>query len=129
MTTFRHIRLWALGLLFVATCAAPATGCDPTTWKDVVWPQTVTCGTQQAGPVIDTVSTILLQDVDPADSLEELAREHGPELVACLVEQVVRGFMAQDADRMAAKYKPDPARVAAAERGRAFLASKGVEVR
>ena len=125
MNIRKQITPWLLAIAITTSCAlAPA--CDPI--RNVVWPTAVSCGTQSADPVIDTVSTVLLQEVDPADELEELAREHGPELIACVVEQVVRSFMSQDASRMAAGYRPDPTRAAASERGRAFLAAKGVEV-
>lgn len=130
MQTIRNI-LAGLALAIAATCGA----CVPP--SAIEWPEVARCGTDAAAPLFDTVSTVLLTDKSPGDALDDLARDHGDtgaEVLACVVEQVVRGFLAQESDREARMVgaglspSPDAARVKAAARGRAFLEARGVTV-
>lgn len=134
MKTLTIIRRWALSILLVAVMASPA-ACGPFAPDGpVAWPKLVQCS-PSADTLLDTVSRILLDQGQPGETLsdqaqrelEDLARQHGPATIACLVQKVVDGFMAQDSSRMAAGY---PAvRGAAAARGRAFLSEHDIEVR
>ncbi len=73
------------------------TGCG--TLADAVnWPAVVQCGSRAADDLFPTVSRVLLDDSGPEmsqraqSSLEDMAREHGPSVVACLVDRIVSGW-------------------------------------
>ena len=89
------------------------------------WPKIAKCG-PGVDDIVGTVERILLSDgtgsiSDRAKSeLEQLAQQHGANTVACLVDLVVSGWTAPGA-------APLPERVEGARRGRAFLATVGVE--
>jgi hypothetical protein len=108
-------------LLAVAFILA-LSGCATTSGKGVSWPAVASCA-PSTSDVVGSVSRVLLAD-GPAsqrsiseravDELEGLAREHTPRLVACLVDELVRGWSAPGA-------AAHPDRVAAVQRGRDFL--------
>jgi hypothetical protein len=134
----RHLP-WLFGLAFLALCAsalaAPAllTGCgtlaDTPDGSPVDWPDVVKCG-PSVPDLVGTVSRVLLGSGGPSDvqiperahdELEDLARQHGPATVACLVDLLVRQWTAPGASR-------SPDRAGAAARGTDFLDDVGTHV-
>lgn len=128
MTKHSYIRALALAL------ALSTIACGPLGGGPVAWPKVAQCA-PGIDDLLPTVTELVMDQGQPGEQftdraltgLEDLAREHGPDAVACLVKSVVDAFLAQDTDRMAAGYKPDPASAAAAKRGEAFLAARGVQ--
>lgn len=92
----------------------------------VVWPHIVTCATTAAGPLVNDVSQILLGGGDVASQLEALAETQGVDVVACVVNQLVNAWTAANPSGL--EKAEDPAHAAAAERGKAFLESHGINV-
>ena len=86
------------------------------TGKGVDWPTFVKCEAPAAAGLVDAVTKILLREEDPAKALEDLAVSYGPAAVACAIDELLPKFAAGE----------DPARQAALDRGRMFLAKKGV---
>lgn len=135
MKPIHNLRRMALAVLLCTFFAAPA--CVPP-GHPLAWPRVVECG-PTVDQLLPTVSAIVLDQGQPGETftdqaqreLEELARQHGPATVACLVQRVVQQFMAQDTSRMAASPGPDPgrdaAREAAARRGQVWLQAQGVD--
>jgi hypothetical protein len=112
-------------------------GCATTSW-----PALVHC---LPGPadLIEVIGRILLgdvataQDEDPgegrhnatigeraAEQLEELGRQRGPGVVACVMDELARGWLTTPRTVVAGT-PPWSARYAAAERARDFLARRG----
>lgn len=114
--------LYRVGAAWLAlTLAAPA--CTTAGGNTRVnWPAVASCA-PSTSDVVGSVSRILLTD-GTADErsiseravgeLEGLARTHTPQLVACLVDELVRGWSRPGA-------AAHPARVAATARGQDFL--------
>lgn len=95
------------------------------TGKGVDWPTFVKCEAPAAAGLLDAVTKILLREEDPAKSLEDLAVTYGPAAVACAVDELLPKFAARGVNDWATAQ-----RQRALDRGRAFLAAKGVrEVR
>lgn len=125
MNTIKHYTLATL--VFLATCGAPLLGAC-STLADVVWPQAVTCGSEVADDLFPAVSVILLQDrgsetmsAGAASKLEDMAREHTPKVVACLVEGILKNWVHPGAAQT-------PDRVAAVKRARGWQADVGTVV-
>ncbi len=97
------------------------TGCQtPLPKSPVDWPKLAQC----APPVDDliaTVSRVLLQSIDVQEELTELAREHGAEVVVCLVDQLRLDWTAPGA-------ASSPKRTAATTSAQDFLKAVGTEV-
>lgn len=126
----KRIRLIAVSLLLFAIATAPACFDTP-----IDWPQVAQCG-PQVDDLFPVVSRILLANgpldtSDPArlaetisdqaaDELDRLAREHGPDALACIIDALVSEWTAPGAS-------PDPTRLHAAARGRGYLDDRGVE--
>lgn len=116
-------------LLLVAVVAMVGTcsNCGGTL-QNVVWPATVTCGQPVANDLVKQVEAILMQGsgtnigTDAVAALEALAQKNGPQLVACIVEQLVNGWMKPTGTEMPS------AQANAAARGQDFLNKKGVTV-
>lgn len=94
----------------------------------VDWPKLVKCGAIATEDVVGVVSRILLQDglqpsiTDSAkQELEQLAGKEGPSVIACVVDELIREWTAPGAAQ-------HPTRVAAAARGKDFLAKVGTQV-
>lgn len=94
----------------------------------VNWPKVLECGTSVSN-IVGTVSRILLADGTPdmhtltaagESALNDLAREYGPGVVACVVKELVHDWTSPGAAQ-------SPLRAAAAARGANFLAEKGLE--
>jgi hypothetical protein len=119
-----HARLiaLALGLALTASlnCAA---------WQKVIWPATVTCAGPVAGELVKQIEAILMQGggtdigADAVAALEQLASQYGADTIACIVEQLIEGWL-----RPTGAVPPTPESDAAA-RGQSFLNQKGVQVR
>lgn len=94
----------------------------------VTWPEIVQCGSTAADDLFPTVSTILLDDSGPTmserakSSLEDMARKHGPDIVACLVDGIVSDWT----NPMAAQ---TPERMDNIKRARGWQAMTGTEVK
>jgi hypothetical protein len=110
--------------------------------KSVDYPEVAKCGEPIAGDLIGIVTRVLFAngatDADPPavaeakrmssslgdaalNELDRLAVEHGPELIACLVDDVVQGWKST-----ASSATPD--RLRSIERGQSFLEKKGARV-
>lgn len=90
----------------------------------IEWPKLAKCGAPVAGELYPTISQLLLQktDLDHAvNALEEVAIDYSPSVVACVVKFFIEQWTRPGASQ-------DPAKLAAAERGQAFLELKGVMV-
>jgi len=96
---------------------------------EVTWPELVQCG-PDAHEIIGTVSRVLLDDgpINQSDlgtnaiaELEDLARKHGPETVACMVDLLIKDWTSVGA-------AASPERVGAANRGANFLRTVGTKV-
>lgn len=88
-------------LLLILVAWLPLAGCD--TIPGVQWPDVVHCGSRAADDLFPEVSTILLDDVGETmspmakRSLEDLALDHGADVVACLVDRLVQRWSAPGA--------------------------------
>lgn len=109
-----------LALILFATAACGAL-------QRVDWPKVAQCG-PDVSDLVGVVSRVLLADGDDAESvsdrgrgeLEQLAANHGANVVACVIDRLVRDWTAPGASQ-------DAVRIAGAERGRAFLQDVGTE--
>lgn len=112
-------------LAFTLSLAVILVGCAST---KTVWPNTVKCATPITGALVQEVEAILNagDGVNISDAaiaaLEKLAKENGPELVACIVEQFINNWM-----QPSGTAAPRP-KAAAAARAQDFLNRKGVTV-
>lgn len=110
-----RLLLWLALSSFAASCSF-ANG------QPVNWPAYTDCA-PEVSDLVGTVSRILLGDGDAdhrdigdraKDELTDLARAHGADTVACLVQQVVSDWTAPGAAQ-------EPLRLSAAARGQDFL--------
>lgn len=118
-----RVLLASLLLLSVLGCGS---GCNKQ-GTGVDWPKVATCAPSPSD-LIGTVQRILLEE-GPAQTtigdrakneLETLATKNGPELVACLVDMVVREWSRPGASA-------NPERMAGTARGRDFLNQIGTQ--
>lgn len=113
----RTLIVLALTIYSVSACAGVSSN---------VWPNTVKCTGPIAGALVQQVEAILIQGVGPeigasaVAALEKLAKEYGPELVACIIEQFISGSITPSGD-MLGKPRSD-----AAARAQDFLNRHGV---
>jgi len=134
-TTHRLALAALLPLALLLTAAAP--GClsntpgDPNPDHSIDWPSYVECG-PDVSDLIGVVTRIVMsndgfaQGKELADNavaeLEALAKEHGGETVACLVDRLIADWSRPGA---AASEQIGPA----LERAKSFMRSEGIEVR
>lgn len=118
----RHLTLFAALLCASTTLYS----CGPLSRVD--WPKVATCGAPAGDEIIGTVSRVLLQDGHSPSlgdaargELEDLAREHGPKLIACLVHELVDAWTSPGAAY-------EPTRAAGAARGQGFLDAVGTTI-
>ncbi len=112
-------------LLLTLTFLGCGSGCNKQGKVD--WPKVASCA-PQPHDMIGTVQRILLEEGPEKTSigdrakneLESLATQKGPELIACLVDMVVREW-----SRPGASANPD--RMAGTARGRDFLNQIGTQ--
>lgn len=86
----------------------------------VDWPTLATCS-PSVPDLVSTVTRILLGSGDVDSQLEQLAAQNGPSMISCVVDQLVQDWTSPGT-------AAEPARLAAAERGRAFLEARHVTV-
>lgn len=109
-------------LLLIAALAVTVVACDSCTKNGapVVWPAVVSC-VDDPLEIVGDVASVLINDAgnkelsaDGRQKLEDLATKKGTPAVLCLVDRLVREWVAPAA-------APDPHRIAGAARGEAFL--------
>lgn len=111
--------------LIVMSLAFAFTACSG---QQVNWPSTLKCATPLTGALVQQVEAILNagDGVNISDAaiaaLEKLAKDNGPELVACIVEQFIENWM-----KPTGTAAPPP-KAAAASRAQDFLNRKGITV-
>jgi hypothetical protein len=105
-----------------------ATGCK--TLGPIVWPTTVKCLATPSAAVVERVQAIVERDgLDAAFSQETLtaldnaAREFGPDIVACVLRELIDAFTAPTG------MEAPPDRLAAAKRIQNFFNEHDLEVR
>lgn len=114
--------LASLAIALVFAFSLPACGKLP----PVKWPELVNCGSDAGRDLVDDATQILYDEGldkhtigDKAkDLLTDLARDHGADVVACVVQRLVDTWTAPGA-------AAEPRRAAAADRGKDFLADVG----
>lgn len=115
----------AIIIAFVFTACSSNCG----TLANVVWPTTVTCAGPVASELVAQIEAILMQGGgtnigdEAIAALEKLAQEHGPQLVSCIVEQLIDAWMRPTGEAASPKNSD------AAARGQDFLNRKGVTVK
>ena len=95
-------------------------GCD--TLRQVVWPTTVKCLTTPAAGLVEKVQRIVEADhlgntfsPEVVDALEDVARTYGPEVVVCILKELIDAYTAPTG------MQAPPDRLAAARRSQDFL--------
>jgi len=137
MHTIHRLARTALALLSFALLTAASPGClsntpgDPNPDHSIDWPSYVDCG-PDVSDLIGVVTRIVMsndgfaQGKELADNavaeLEALAKEHGGETVACLLDRVIADWSRPGA---AASEQIGPA----LERAKSFMRSEGIEVK
>lgn len=117
----------ALSLVFVLVFSACSSNCGAL--SSVVWPTTVTCAGPVASELVAQIKAILMQGGganigdEAIAALEKLAQEHGPQLVSCIVEQLIDAWMRPTGEQAPV------ANSNAAARAQDFLNRKGVTVK
>ena len=123
-------------LLLLALLTSCSSSCGGNT-PHVNWPSVVQCGEPIAGDLFGTVTGILATPPDAGDassigdravqSLEQLAVAHGPEVIACLVNQAIASFDHVAAPSAAASTteRANASRVAAEQTGARVAAARG----
>ncbi len=113
----------AIAATFLLVAFAP--GCDAIPGVD--WPTALHCGSRAADDLFPTVSGILLDGSGDSMSergkrgLEDLALEHGADIVACLVDRLIQRWTAPGATT-------SPERSEAVTRAQAWQVDVGTEV-
>lgn len=116
----------SLALFLTLALTACSSNCG--TLPSVVWPTTVTCAGPVANELVAQIEAILMQGTgvnigeEAIAALEKIAAEHGAQLVSCIVEQLINGWMKPTGEQ-APTVKSD-----AAARAQDFLNRKGVTV-
>ncbi len=116
--TLVAVLLLALGLCSLQSCSSSP--------KPLEWPSRIAQCAPPPAQLLETVGNVLFADgveslsQGSVSALEALAKEHGPATLACVVDELV--------DSWTMSRGLDPAEGHAAQRGRAFLESKGVTV-
>lgn len=125
----RYVKHSSVLLALLALCACGLLGGAPGSDATLDWPDVAKCG-PSVPDLVATVSRVLLADGGPGDTqitdrargeLEGLAREHGPDMIACLVDLLVRRWTAPGASA-------NPDRAGASARGVDFLSDVGTRV-
>lgn len=107
-------------ILAIALTAAMSCG----TVGKVIWPATVTCGAPLAGALLDEIKRIVSEGgAGWETALEKLAAENGPELVACILGQLIDNWLPGNGNLAS------PHDAAAAGRAQSFLNGHEVTVR
>jgi hypothetical protein len=115
----------ALSLVLVLALSA-CSNCG--TMQSVVWPTTVTCAGPVASELVAQVEAILMKGDgtnigdEAIAALEKLAREHGAQMVSCIVEQLINSWMKPTGEAAPTVQSN------AAARAQDFLNRKGVTV-
>ena len=106
--------------LCLALVLAALTSCK--TLGPVVWPTTVKCLSAPASELVAKVRVIVEQDGlagafsdDAIKGLEELARQYGPDVIACVLHELIDEYTAPTG------MQAPPDRRAAARRSQLFL--------
>jgi len=117
-----------LVLAWVVAASLAVVSC--TTLRDVVWPTSVTCLAKPSAEVVERVQAIVERDgLDAAFSQETLvaldnaAREFGPDIVACVLRELIDAFTAPTG------MQAPPDRLAAAKRVQHFFIEHDIEAR
>lgn len=129
---------------FALTCLVLLISCGGSTPPRVDWPSVVACSNPAQADLLATVQQLLLdRSTDPSAQLEQLAVQHTPHLIACVIDQAVEHLAAVAAAPAAPQARamsadpnapPAPAAVeqsgaeVAATRGRDFLQRVGTTV-
>lgn len=117
-------------ILIVAACLSGCgllNGGETPNGTPVTWPDVVECG-PDVPDLVSTVSRVLLDgsgldiDADDRGTLEDLAAEHGPKTILCLVDLLVN----REWSRPGASQSPK--RLQAVSRGRDFINETGARV-
>lgn len=114
--------LASIALAFVFAFSLPACA----TLKKVEWPKLLNCASDVGADLVDDVTQILyVEGVDKhtigdkaKDLLTDLARDHGADVVACVVQRLIDTWTAPGA-------AAEPRRAAAADRAKDFLYGVG----
>jgi ATP-dependent protease Clp ATPase subunit len=114
-------------LAWVVVAVLAATSCK--TLGPVIWPTTVQCLSAPASAVVAKVRVIVEQDGlagafsdDAIKALEELARQYGPEVIACVLRELINEYTAPTG------FAAPPDRLAAARRSQHFLNEQQIQV-
>lgn len=114
-------------LAWVVVAVLAATSCK--TLGPVIWPTTVKCLSTPASAVVAKVRVIVEQDGlagafsdDAVKALEELARQYGPDVIACVLSVLIDEYTAPTG------MQAPPDRVAAARRSQLFIIEQQITV-
>jgi hypothetical protein len=103
------------GMLLAAFAAV---GCKP---SHIDWPKAVSCFGTPSAELVAQVRSIVEQDgLDEA--LEDLARSHGPDVIACVLRELIDAFTAPTG------MQSPPEKMAAARRIQDFFNEKQIQV-
>ena len=114
-------------LLSYTLAFAVLPGCNG---QPVNWPATIKCAQPITGALVQEVENILINGsgtgMNIGDAaiaaLEKLAKEHGPELISCIIEQFITNTMKPGGAELST------AKASAAARAQDFLNRKGVVI-
>jgi hypothetical protein len=122
-------------------CFVLLMSCGGSSPPRVDWPAVAQCAAIPKDELFGSVQAVLLdRTTDPTAELERLAGQHGPHVIACLVDQAVQNFAAMaaaPAGPQARQMSAEPEAAVAAEatsaevaavRGRDFLQRVGTTV-
>ena len=115
------LSFFAASVLAFTLLATP--GCN----TPVNWPATVKCATPITGALVQQIEGILMNGGNGMTigdaaiaALEKLARENGPELVSCIIEQFISNTMRPGGPELTTS------KAAATARAQDFLNRKGI---
>lgn len=114
-------------LAWVVVAVMAATSCTPL--QNVIWPTTVKCLSMPSAELIAKVRVIVEQDglaavfSDAAiKALEDLARQYGPEVIVCVLHELIDGYSAPTG------LQASPETMARSRRAQAFLNEQEIQV-
>lgn len=117
-----------LVLAWVVAASLAAVSC--TTLRDVIWPTSVTCLAKPSAAVVERVQAIVVRDGlegafsdETLAALDNAAREFGPDIVACVLRELLDTFTAPTG------MQAPPDRLAAARRVQHFMIEHDIEAR
>lgn len=115
-------------------CVVLLISCGGSSPPRVDWPAVVQCASIPKDELFGSVQAVLLdRTTEPTAELERLAALHGPQMIACLVDQAAQHFAAMvaaptaapQARAMSAEVAAEPSAVAAETTGAEIAATRG----